>query len=216
MAQAVPIPCRQNRQANQQRHDPHPQPHNAPLDGNSTSKRAYRAFSNACSRCSPHAGNLRASAASDTLTGCGIARVRHRLSAARMTGLGEDEFAVKGWKAIAPVGLLSIGLVLASGVLAQQQPAPVPDAPTPQAPPPLPGVSGGITPGSRRRRSSHNPRLGLRPRARKRLPNSRPRLPASSPPPSPSLNRRPLLPSKAPARWRISLCRSTSSRFRSP
>ncbi len=61
-------------------------------------------------------------------------------------GFGEDEFAVKSWKAIAPVGLLSIGLVLASGILAQQ-PAPVPDAPTPQAPPPLPGVSGGITPG---------------------------------------------------------------------
>ena len=62
-------------------------------------------------------------------------------------GPWEDEIAVKSWKAIAPVGLLSIGLVLASGVLAQQQPAPVPDAPTPQAPPPLPGVSGGITPG---------------------------------------------------------------------
>lgn len=54
---------------------------------------------------------------------------------------------MKSWKAIVPVGLLSIGLVLASGVLAQQQPATVPDAPTPQAPPPLPGVSGGIAPG---------------------------------------------------------------------
>ncbi len=66
---------------------------------------------------------------------------------ARTKRFWEDEFAVKSWKAIAPVGLLSIGLVLASGILAQQQPAPVPDAPTPQAPPPLPGVGGGITPG---------------------------------------------------------------------
>lgn len=54
---------------------------------------------------------------------------------------------MKSWKTIAPAGLLSIALVLASGVSAQQQPAAVPDAPTPQAPPPLPGVSGGITPG---------------------------------------------------------------------
>lgn len=53
---------------------------------------------------------------------------------------------MKGWKAIAPVGLLGIGLVLASGIPAQQQ-TPVPDAPTPQAPPPLPGVNGPITPG---------------------------------------------------------------------
>jgi VWFA-related protein len=66
---------------------------------------------------------------------------------ARTKRFWEDEFAVKSWKAIAPVGLLSIGLVLASGILAQQQPAPVPDAPTPQAPPPLPGVGHGITPG---------------------------------------------------------------------
>jgi VWFA-related protein len=66
-----------------------------------------------------------------------------------MRDLWGDDFAVKSWKAIAPVGLLSIGLVLASGILAQQQPAPVPDAPTPQAPPPLPGISGGgITPGA--------------------------------------------------------------------
>jgi len=54
---------------------------------------------------------------------------------------------VKVLRAIAPVGILSIGLVLASAVLAQQQPASVPDAPTPQAPPPLPGA-GAITPGS--------------------------------------------------------------------
>jgi len=66
-----------------------------------------------------------------------------------MRDLWGDDFAVKSWKAIAPVGLLSIGLVLASGILAQQQPAPVPDAPTPQAPSPLPGISGGgITPGA--------------------------------------------------------------------
>jgi VWFA-related protein len=55
---------------------------------------------------------------------------------------------VRGWKTIAPVALLSFGLVLASGVPAQQQQGPVPDAPTPQAPPPLPGVSGGIAPGT--------------------------------------------------------------------
>ncbi len=55
---------------------------------------------------------------------------------------------MKSWKAIAPAGLLGIALLLASGIFAQQQPAPVPDAPTPQAPPPLPGVSGGITPGA--------------------------------------------------------------------
>jgi len=54
---------------------------------------------------------------------------------------------VKGFKAIALLGLLSVGSVLASAVLAQQQPSPVPDAPTPQAPPPISGVSGGITPG---------------------------------------------------------------------
>jgi VWFA-related protein len=55
---------------------------------------------------------------------------------------------VRAWKTIAPVALLSFGLVLASGIPAQQQQAPVPDAPTPQAPPPLPGVSGGIAPGT--------------------------------------------------------------------
>jgi VWFA-related protein len=55
---------------------------------------------------------------------------------------------VRGWKTIAPVALLSFGLVLASGIPAQQQQGPVPDAPTPQAPPPLPGVSGGIAPGT--------------------------------------------------------------------
>ncbi len=55
---------------------------------------------------------------------------------------------MRGWKTIAPVALLSFGLVLASGTPAQQQQAPVPDAPTPQAPPPLPGVSGGIAPGT--------------------------------------------------------------------
>jgi VWFA-related protein len=55
---------------------------------------------------------------------------------------------VRGWKTIASVALLSFGLVLASGIPAQQQQAPVPDAPTPQAPPPLPGVSGGIAPGT--------------------------------------------------------------------
>jgi len=55
---------------------------------------------------------------------------------------------VRGWKTIAPVALLSFGLVLASGTPAQQQQGPVPDAPTPQAPPPLPGVSGGIAPGT--------------------------------------------------------------------
>ncbi len=58
-----------------------------------------------------------------------------------------DKLTVRGWKTIAPVALLSFGLVLASGIPAQQQQAPVPDAPTPQAPPPLPGVSGGIAPG---------------------------------------------------------------------
>ncbi|MGO8758471.1 MAG: VWA domain-containing protein [Terracidiphilus sp.] len=51
------------------------------------------------------------------------------------------------WKAIAPAGLLSVGLFLASGVPAQQQQTPVPDAPTPQAPPTLPGMNGQITPG---------------------------------------------------------------------
>jgi VWFA-related protein len=55
---------------------------------------------------------------------------------------------VRGWKTIAPVALLGFGLVLASGIPAQQQQGPVPDAPTPQAPPPLPGVSGGIAPGT--------------------------------------------------------------------
>ena len=60
----------------------------------------------------------------------------------------EDGFTVKSWKAIVPVGLLSIGLLLASGIPAQQQQGSVPDAPTPQAPPPLPGINGGITPGS--------------------------------------------------------------------
>ncbi|MGA9061759.1 MAG: VWA domain-containing protein [Terracidiphilus sp.] len=56
---------------------------------------------------------------------------------------------MKGWKAIAPAGLLSVGLLLASGGLAQQQkqqPA-LPNAPTPQAPPTLPGVNGTIAPG---------------------------------------------------------------------
>jgi VWFA-related protein len=56
-------------------------------------------------------------------------------------------FLLNRLKAIAPVALLGMGLVLASGVLAQQQPAAVPDAPTPQAPKPLPGVNGGIAPG---------------------------------------------------------------------
>ena len=55
---------------------------------------------------------------------------------------------MRGWKIIAPVALLSFGLVLVSGIPAQQQQAPVPDAPTPQAPPPLPGISGGIAPGT--------------------------------------------------------------------
>jgi VWFA-related protein len=59
-----------------------------------------------------------------------------------------DKLTVRGWKTIAPVALLGFGLVLASGTPAQQQQAPVPDAPTPQAPPPLPGVSGGIAPGT--------------------------------------------------------------------
>ena len=67
-------------------------------------------------------------------------------SAVRIEGIGEGNFAVKGWKSIAPVGLLGLGLFLASGIVAQQQ-TPVPDAPTPQAPPPLPGVNGAITPG---------------------------------------------------------------------
>jgi VWFA-related protein len=78
-------------------------------------------------------------------------------SALRIKGIGEDNFAVKGWKAIAPVGLLGIGLILASGIPAQQQQAPVPDAPTPQAPPPLPGVNGPITPGIGSREAPSNP-----------------------------------------------------------
>jgi len=63
---------------------------------------------------------------------------------------------VKHWKAIAPVGLLGLGLVLASGIVAQQQ-TPVPDAPTPQAPPPLPGVNGAITPGIGATQAPSNP-----------------------------------------------------------
>lgn len=58
----------------------------------------------------------------------------------------EGSIAVKGLKAIAPVGFLGLGLVLISGVLAQQHPA-VPDAPTPQPAPSLEGVDGPITPG---------------------------------------------------------------------
>ena len=80
-------------------------------------------------------------------------------------GPWEDEFALKSWKAIAPVGLLSIGLMLASGILAQQQPAPVPDAPTPQAPRPLPGISGGITPGGGAGEAPTNPDSGSGPGA---------------------------------------------------
>jgi VWFA-related protein len=69
------------------------------------------------------------------------------VSAVRIEGIGEDEIAVKGLKAIPPIGLLVLGLFLASGTVAQQPQTPVPDAPTPQAPPPLPGVNGGIAPG---------------------------------------------------------------------
>ena len=69
------------------------------------------------------------------------------LQAARPKGSRGDVLAVKGWRAIAPAALVSLGLVVVSGVLAQQQQAPVPDAPTPQAPPPLPGAQGNIAPG---------------------------------------------------------------------
>ncbi|HEY1805389.1 MAG TPA: VWA domain-containing protein [Terracidiphilus sp.] len=85
---------------------------------------------------------------------------------------------MKGLKAIAPVGLLSIGLVLASGVLAQQQPAPVPDAPTPQAPPPLPGVAGGITPGVGSGEAPKTPDSGS-------TPDQPPTPPAQQPPAQP-------------------------------
>jgi VWFA-related protein len=74
----------------------------------------------------------------------------------RIKGIGKDNFAVKHWKAIAPAGLLGLGLVLASGIVAQQQ-TPVPDAPTPQAPPPLPGVNGAITPGIGATQAPSNP-----------------------------------------------------------
>src|ERR1700722_4862041 len=81
-----------------------------------------------------------------------IKRVRHRTSrASKDSGvkrLQGDKLTVRGWKTIAPVALLGFGLVLASGIPAQQQQGAVPDAPTPQAPPPLPGVSGGIAPGT--------------------------------------------------------------------
>ena len=80
-----------------------------------------------------------------------------RESTARIEGFEEDDFAVKGWKAIAPAGLLGLGLVLASGIVAQQQQTPVPDAPTPQAPPPLPGVNGAITPGIGATQAPSNP-----------------------------------------------------------
>ncbi len=89
------------------------------------------------------------------------------------------KLAVKRLKAITPVGLLSIGLVLASGILAQQQPATVPDAPTPQAPQPLPGVSGGITPGVVASEPQTTPDSGSGPAAA-----DQPPAPPSTPPPA--------------------------------
>jgi VWFA-related protein len=65
-----------------------------------------------------------------------------------VAGFWEDEVPVRsGLAALALAVSVALCLYVEGPVLAQTQQS-VPDAPTPQAPPPLPGVSGGITPGA--------------------------------------------------------------------
>jgi VWFA-related protein len=96
-------------------------------------------------------------------------------------GLREEQLAVKVWKAIAPAGLLSVGLFLASGVPAQQQQAPVPDAPTPQAPPTLPGMNGQITPGMGSNEAPTTPDSSSAPSQRQKQPEQPPTPPSQEP-----------------------------------
>ena len=206
-AQAGPIPPPVRPASQPKRRDPLPPSAFCSVRRKLTSKRAYRRFLPLA-----HAGNLRASAASDTLTGAAFACASQCSTLRAQAALREDEFAVKWWKAIAPAGLLGVGLVLASGVLAQQQPPRFPTRPRP-SPPPLPGVSGTSLPDSAPKKRQP-PQLLLRPRPR----SHGTRTAANAPQPA-ACRRAAASPashparSRAPVRWRISLCRSTSSRF---